>query len=139
LLAVGMQQHEIGAGVHQGGVRDLGPDGPAPITLARSTDVDDVIVVLDAFIRADVRRIDVEILEEEFFFRRFRGRLRQKQEGGREAAQQEREASEHGGTSQRREGNDAGDGLIRPSYPATSGSVSASLKNPSPISPAAAR
>ena len=69
LAAVGMQQHQVGAGVHQGGVGDLRPDGSALVAPSRSADVDDVVVVLDGLVGRERRRIDIDWIEIEPLFR----------------------------------------------------------------------
>src|SRR5689334_6678802 len=65
LAAVGMQQHQIGAGIHQGGMRDLRPHGSDLVALSRSADIDNIVVVLDGLISREGRRIDVDRLKVE--------------------------------------------------------------------------
>src|SRR5438132_674904 len=69
LLAVGMQQHQVGAGIHQGRMRNLRPGGAALVSIARGADVDDVVVNLDALVGREVWRGHVDGAEEQFLLR----------------------------------------------------------------------
>ena len=67
LAAVGVQQHEVGARFHEGGVGDLRPQARLVVALPRRADVDDVVVVLDGRILGDGPRVDVDRVDEEWF------------------------------------------------------------------------
>ena len=58
--AVGVQQHQVGAGVHEHRVGDLGPVGADVVALARRADVDDVVVELHRLVGRDGLRRDVD-------------------------------------------------------------------------------
>src|SRR5436305_2106209 len=65
----GGQEHQVGAGVHQRGMGDLGPSRPALVALARGADVDDVVVVLHRPVGREVRHFHVNRLEVELLLR----------------------------------------------------------------------
>ena len=52
-LAVGVQQHQVGARLHRARVADLGPASTGRWPLARRAHVDDVVVVLDRLVGRD--------------------------------------------------------------------------------------
>ena len=60
LLAVGMQEHQVGAGVHEERAGNLGPVGADVIPAPRGAHVDDVVVQLHRGIGGDVRHLDAD-------------------------------------------------------------------------------
>ncbi len=100
LVAVGVQQHQVVAGVDVGRVGDLRPGRRPLLAVAcdepRRADVDDVVVELD-------RRVGRERLGHGVELRRRQGRVGGEEDGGeRDAQRREEETVGHGGPLERK-------------------------------------
>ena len=92
LTAVGMKQHEVAARIHEGRMRDLGPQAGLFVAPARRADVNDVVVVPDGGVLGDGPRMDVDRIEEERLLVLGGGRRGDEDQGG--GQQEERGVAE---------------------------------------------
>ncbi len=94
LLAVGVQEHQVGAGLEHDRAGEVGEEAlvnlvPGPA----STDVDDVVVVLDTLVGRNVRNVDVDRIEVELFL--LLPRERQAEAGEENGEERQGEAAGH--------------------------------------------